>query len=387
MKDYEYFFQLLQVAIGHREQLSEIPTAETWSRLFDISRKQALQGIAFYGVQQLPREQWPSSEFVLKWMAVEEYIKKINLKTTAVCLKLTERLEKDGFSSCILKGQANHIYYDHVSANNVLGSLRVPGDVDVWVRPASVVKHPVKTVIEYFERKELVESLCYLHAEVRNIDGVPVEIHFRPSFMNAPWNNCRFLRLFEDERSNCIEPVVVNDESTMHKLRTDYDVIFQLNHIYRHLIDEGVGLRQVLDYYMLLKAYHDEMLLRPLLMNKTMVFEHICRCGMKRFASALMYVLQTVFVMPDSLLLCKPSSKDGAFLLYEIMRSGNFGHFDTRMQDLEVKKGKTSYQVKRAVRRFSRNFRFIASYPSEVICEPIVRIIHFAWRKFKMYRY
>lgn len=361
--------------------MSDAPSAREWSELFDIARRQAVTGVLFEAVSRLPKEQWAPKDIVLKWTVTTEQIRKQNEKTTAVCGKLTERLNKDGFDVCILKGQANHVYYDRFRKGS--GNLRTCGDVDAWIKPQEKMRHPVRYIIEYFERKQLIQSLCHLHAEITPSGNVPIEIHFRPSFLNAPWRDRRFQRLFAGD---CLETGTV-DDTNITKLRVDYDLIFQMNHIYRHLIDEGVGLRQVLDYYMLLKAYNEEKITSESLMSREYIRQHIYSCGMRRFSAALMYVLQVVFGMDESEMLCCPSENDGQFLLDEIVAAGNFGHYDTRMASIVVRKGKLSYQLQKARRRFMRNIRFLTYYPEEVICEPFARIAHFLWRKYKLYRY
>lgn len=65
-------------------------------------------------------------------------------------------------------------------------------------------------------------------------------------------------------------------------------------------------------------------------------------------------------------------------------KSGNFGHYDERMAQLRVKKGKLSYQLRKARRRFKRILSFLTSYPEEVICESLARVIHWIWRKWEM---
>lgn len=375
------FFELFQVAVGHRKSLSNAPSAREWGELFDTAKHQAVLGVLFEAVKCLPKDQWPPKEIVLKWTATAEQIRKHNERMTAVCGKLTGMLDKDGFEVCILKGQANHVYYDKFMKG--LGSLRTCGDVDAWIKPQERKRHPVKYIIEYLKGKRIVESLCHLHAEIKPLDNVPVEIHFRPSFLNAPWRNRRFQKLFV---SDCFEMATINNIK-ITKLRIDYDVIFQMNHIYRHLVDEGVGLRQVFDYYMLLKAYNAESLTDQRLMAREELQQHIASCGMRRFSAALMYVLQEVFGMNQSEMICPPSKRDGQFLLDEIMAAGNFGHYDTRMATLIIRKGHLSYQLQKARRRFVRNTRFLTYYPEEVICEPFARIAHLLWRKYKLYRY
>lgn len=378
------FYTILQSAIGKTVQLSHTLSEKEWNEIFGLAKKQALVGIMFEGVERLPQEQWPPRNVVLQWAMMVESIKHRNRQTTDVCLRLTEALSKDGFETCILKGQANHVYYDGLNSEHSLGPLRICGDVDAWIWPKEKTKHPVKSIIDYCQSKKILLSLCHLHAEVKPVNGVPVEIHFRPSFLNTPMRDRYFQRLFQSAH---FEKVNIDGCCKLTKLRVDYDLLFQMNHIYRHLLDEGVGMRQVLDFYMLLKAYRKESLVRVNLMDGSALQRHVKACGMGRFASALMYVLQKIFDMDSSELLCVPSEHHGSFLLDEMMLAGNFGQYDARMRALVVKKGKLSYQLQKASRRFKRNLRFLTSYPEEVIWEPIARVEHFLWRKYRLYRF
>lgn len=380
----EDFFLILQAAIGKPVRLSHSLSDDEWQEMFELAQKQALLGIAFEGVKKLPQEQWPKGGMVLKWTMAAEAIKHRNRQTTDVCLRLTEIMSKEGFDTCILKGQANHVYYDRLIDGVSLGMLRVCGDVDAWIWPKEKILHPVKCIIDYCQRKNILNSLCHLHAEVKPIGGVPVEIHFRPSFLNAPWRNRSFQKLL---KVAVFENAKIDDIGIVKKLRVDYDLVFQMNHIYRHLLDEGVGLRQVFDFYVLLKDYNKERIVRKELMGKEEIMKIISSCGMKRFATALMFVLKKIFHVGNDELICGISEKDGLFLLNEIMMAGNFGHYDIRMNDIEIRKGKLSFQLQRASRRFMRNLRFLSSYPEEVICEPFARLYHFVWRKSGLYRY
>ena len=378
------FFLILQSTIGENVRLTHSLSHDEWEEMFDLAKKQALLGLAFEGVKKLPKEQWPQGDIVLKWTMATELVKRQNLQTTNVCLRLNDIFAKVGFETCILKGQANHVYYDRLIDGVSLGMMRVCGDVDAWIWPKEKILHPVKSIIDYCQRKNILISLCHLHAEVKPIGGVPVEIHFRPSFLNAPWRNRNFQRVFKDA---VFDNAKIDDVGVVKKLRVDYDLIFQMNHIYRHLLDEGVGLRQVFDFYVLLKDYNKERIVRKELMGKEEIMKIISSCGMKRFATALMFVLKDIFHVGNDELICGISEKDGLFLLNEIMMAGNFGHYDIRMNDIEVRKGKLSFQLQRASRRFMRNLRFLSSYPEEVICEPFARVYHFVWRKFGLYRY
>lgn len=370
------FFELLQVGVENRNQLTVNPTPNEWAQLRWIADKQSLTGIAIQAIEKLPKSQRPPQDQLLDWIGQSMIIQERNKQVSEVCKKLVNTFSNDGYNSCILKGQANHAYY-----GEELGLLRVCGDVDIWVVPKETgsEKEDVKRVLEYVYKTFKVESLCWLHVELKPIDTVPVEVHLRPSFFNSPIRNRRFLKFFDFGKAVCQKEI---DGRMLPVLKTEYDVIFQLNHIYRHLLDEGVGLRQVVDYYFVLKTRNmDSENQGNTELGKTLRY-----LGMGKFAGALMWVMQEVLGLNREYMICEPSEKHGQFLLNEIMIAGNFGHYDSRLASLNVKKGQLSYQIKHAWRRIKRNMRFFTSYPEEVFWEPYARMSHFAWKILGMWR-
>ena len=375
-----HFFELLQISIGNRTELSGVLTTEEWEGLMNTATNQSLSGIAFAGVEKLSREQWPHKQILRQWLGQSHLIEQRNALTTEVCIELCRQFEEDGFRTCVLKGQANHAYYPEYLANK-----RSCGDIDLWTIPNDVTskKDSVRKVIKYIKGKFGLKGLCHLHANMTKIRDIPVEIHFHPSFMNNPLHNRRFQHLFADYDSCVCRKEI--DGVIMPAMRIESDIIYQMNHIYRHLIDEGVGLRQVLDYYFLCNSYYSSISERNWVdaTHKTMI--KVERLGMKRFAGALMYVLQEVLGMGDDKLLCPACDIDGRFLLDEIMIAGNFGKSDPRMAPLKSQGSRLHLQLSRAWRRFKRNIRFLRSYPSEVIWEPFARMWHFAWKILDLY--
>ena len=163
------------------------------------------------------------------------------------------------------------------------------------------------------------------------------------------------------------------DEFGITTASVSFNVVYQLVHIYRHLFNEGIGLRQLLDYYFVLKTFWEVGMERLEVREKCL--EQIEHFGMKSFASAVMYVLQTVFAMPDEYLLYPQDEKRGCFLLNEIMLAGNFGFYDER----NVINANESY-IKRFIRRQKRFSRFFIQYPSEVIWGPYFTVKQRLWR-------
>ena len=368
------FNELLQVSLGSREKLSRVPNEREWETLFEEALNQAIAGILLCGIERLSEEQRPPLQTLYEWIGEMQFIEAANKHTTKACKRLCEELERDGFRPCVLKGQANHRYYPEA-----MGRRRSCGDVDLWVYPKDNGKRNyVRRTLEYVESKHELTGLCWLHCNFDDESGVPVEVHFRPSFMNDPVHNRRFQNFFDDFES-CVGKKEI-DGAMIPALRVEKDVIFQMSHIYRHLIDEGVGLRQIVDYYYVLRAAQHKGL------QHDSILEEINRLGMKRFAKALMYVLKEVCGMGREYLLCEPNEKDGKLLVNEIMIAGNFGQADPRMGALNTK-NVLHRRLSQAWRRFKRNMRFLTSYPGEVIWEPVARMKHFAWKQLKLWKY
>ncbi len=371
------FVELLQIALGPRDGLSRTLSATEWHFLLEESERQAVAGIMLAGLERLPENQRPPQVILLQWIGLCQQIEVQNTLITKTCQQLCKQLDYDGFYACVLKGQSNYRYYPVE-----MKSRRSCGDVDVWVQAKSderCKRYDVSRVIEYVQNHYDMNGLCWLHTSHVEKSGVPVEIHLRASFMSEPCKNRRFQKHFADV-DEC-RTFAELDGVEIPCLKVDEDVIYQMNHIYRHLIDEGVGLRQVVDYYYLLQSWN-----KLHACSKEEIMKIISWLGMKRFASALMYVLCEVCGMSAEYMLCEPSEKNGKFLMNEIMLSGNFGHNDPRMGDVATG-GYLKSRISQASRRFKRNMRFFTSYPGEVIWEPIVRVEHFIWKKLKLWRY
>lgn len=176
-----------------------------------------------------------------------------------------------------------------------------------------------------------------------------------------------------------------------------FNAVYQLLHIYKHLFEEGIGLRQLLDYYFVLRALHIE---QASLSDRTVsmaqwaenmglsvpsnkeVMHTLEQFGMKRFAGAVMWVLRKVFAMPSVYQICEPNEKAGRFLLDEIMKAGNFGKYDERSRQMQgASKLKCFWLLSK------RNWRFLTQYPSEVLWDPFRRAYNVVWRKLELWRY
>ena len=203
----------------------------------------------------------------------------------------------------------------------------------------------------------------YHHVEVPAVDGIPIEVHFFPSYMHAPWRNKRLQRWFECQASEQFANRVVlpGTDEPVSIPTSEFNVIYQLQHMFSHLFTEGFGLRQVVDYYFVLKAQNDG---RDMIEDVRRTLRYL---GLWKFAGAMMWGMKEVLHLDEKYMIAEPNEKEGRFLLSEIMQSGNMGHYDKRL-------GKTTNEsiTHRYFRMTLRNMRFVKHYPEEALCEPFL---------------
>lgn len=357
-------FQLLRYAMGISKVFPIDISEEKWRGIYKIAQQQSLLGVLFYGIQQNPSTQM-ERDLLLQWYAVYEQNRSANQRVNKVAVELSDYFRKLGFRSCILKGQGNAMNYPDPY-------VRTCGDIDIWIEGGhdKIMKFVNAQWHGMLER--------YHHVEIPAWDGVPVEIHFVPSYMHAPWMNKRIQRWFaenaEEQFSHEVE--LPDGAGSICVPTTEFDLIYQLSHMYRHLFSEGIGLRQMMDYYFVLKAHNDGIgQMEKGREMKNDVVDTLRYLGLYKFAGAVMWVLKETLGLEEEMMIVEPNEKEGRFLLDEIMIGGNFGQYDTRLGSK-----KNESVVHRYFRMSLRNMRYIMHYPLEALCEPLFRTWYFFWR-------
>ncbi|MEH2903357.1 nucleotidyltransferase family protein [Segatella copri] len=222
-----------------------------WRQLYTFASRQALLGFCFDGIERLTKEfseelkQNPMGrDLLMTWMAAAQQIRRQNMKVNAVAGKLYSMLREDGLRCCILKGQGNALMYPNAYSRN-------PGDIDVWVNASR------EQITEYAKKHfKLGDDIRYQHIET-SVDGVPVELHFFPCTMNNPIYNARLQKWFKRNADlQCSNVVSLPDGIGKIAIPTTaFNVIYQLTHLYHHFFDEGIGMRQIIDYFLVVNDF------------------------------------------------------------------------------------------------------------------------------------
>lgn len=336
-----------------------------WRQLYSFATKQTIIGICFDGIRRLS-EEYPEElkknpierDLLMTWMGVSQQIRRQNMKVNGVAAKLYSMPREDGLRCCILKGQGNALMYANAYSRN-------PGDIDVWVNASR------EQITEYAKKHfELGDDIRYQHIET-SVDGVPVELHFFPCTMNNPIYNARLQKWFKGNVDlQCSNVVSLPDGIGEIAIPTmTFNVIYQLTHLYHHFFDEGIGMRQIIDYYYVVSMLNVncEML--------TWLPKELKYLGLWKFARAVMYVLHEALGLSGEKMIAPMDEKRGKLLLAEILNGGNFGQHFTKYGHFTQQGMAKKYFLK-----IWRNMHFVRYYPAEALSEPVFRTWHFFWR-------
>lgn len=356
LKQQKIFFDFLRFCIGSAKEIPDSLKEADWKELYAIAKKQCLVGVLFDGIKKLPAEYvGMKKELLLQWMAESQMLEKTNVRLNDAAIQVSEWFRKKGFRTCILKGQGNATMYPNPYS-------RIPGDIDIWVEGGD------KRVISFVRSISPYEKACYHHIEFPSYKGVEVEVHYRPSFLLCFWHNRKLQKYYERVKGEQFSHLVMLGEQGEVAIPTEeFNLIFQLTHIFTHLMNEGIGLRQLVDYYFVLSmlSINCEML--------TSLQKELKELGLWNFAGAIMYIMQEVFGMHASRLIVPPNEKYGKFVLNEVLEAGNFGKHDERNRFGRSKLGHN-------LQRVYRDMRLVTYFPAEALSEPIFRVWHFFWR-------
>ena len=351
------FFYLLQMAMGKVPTHSMNIAEAEWRQLHSMAIKQSLLGVIFEGVQKLSEvqpEQKPPLPLLYEWMGQCEMLKRQNQQLNQQGRELCHFFKREGIDSCILKGQGVACLYENPAS-------RQPGDIDIWVNACR------DDVVSMMRAKGVgVTVVDYVNCHAAFFKDTEVEVHFRPTWFYNPYVNRKVQRWIKRNRDAQMSNY--DKEVGFYYPTIGFNLVFSLIHIYRHIFQEGIGLRQLMDYYFILTHSSAS--------ERTEALATLKSFGLGKFAATVMYILRRVFDVEESLLLCEPNVKEGEFLLSEILRGGNFGHYDDRNVGASI-----GNRFKRGLNNVKRNFRYLKRYPSEVAWMPVWKVWHWWWRK------
>lgn len=351
---HKLFYELIRLSVGSSSVLSSHPSSHEWQSLLTEAIKQAIDGVSFEGFlkyQEFSENVQESKKIKLQWIASVLLLEQRNELTNLRVQQLSDFFSQGKFRTCVLKGQGIALLYPNPKHRHC-------GDIDLWVEGKR------DDIVNYIRSKGIkVYDVHLVHATAEFFKDVAVEIHFCPSWMYNPFFNRRLQLFFASQAS---AQFAHYDEKVGFAYPTIFfNLVHSMVHINRHVFEEGMGLRQLMDYYFILKhSSRDE---------RTEAYNVLCSVGLRKFVGAVMYVMQQVFLLDEDVMLCVPNSILGSRLLDSIMAGGNFG------KALGLKHGRN--KLEKGLLQLKHNLQLMLPYANEAMWIPFFQVWHYGWRK------
>ena len=368
------YFELLRFCLNEDLPVPSCIKDINWHDLLVFATKHAIPGIFLPTILmengRLGKDDFmgnkPSDEDVMEWVFEGHRLKKNNTTLFGRTVKASEWFLENGFRNCILKGQGNALMYPEPY-------MRSCGDIDIWLEGGR------EKILAFTNQYYSGRKASSIHVDFPMFRDAEVEVHFRPTYLLNPFLDKKLKKYFEEvAEEQFTNKITSPDGKYSFNIPTNtFNLFFQLLHIYRHIIKEGIGLRQIIDYYYLLRKAKSDGMTDA---DKNELIKTLKRFRLLKFAKAMMYIEQSILGLDSSYLYVEPNEKEGKFIINEVLEAGNFGKYETRMN--ESMKGAHGH-VKRFIILESFHYRLLLHYPSESFWVPFYDFRGHLRRRFK----
>ena len=384
----EAFFELVRAGLWSDGNPDiRIDGTTDWPEVYRLATEQSVLGLVLAGLEHSDIK--PPKMLLLQWIGEVQMIEQQNKKLNEAAEHLIRIFKNGGLCSCVLKGQGVARLYDvrckksdvrslnseqssesskvqeSQGASGSLSLRRQPGDIDLWVEGGR------EKVLQFLKSSYLKTGTVVIHhVDASIVDGVETEVHFLPSYSYNYFRYIKYKKFFKEEANQQFNHF---DGQVGFAYPTNrFNAVYLMMHIFRHVFHEGIGLRQLMDYYFVLIHLTDE--------ERKWAYGKLKWLGLGKVTSAVMFVMKEVFLMDDKYLLCNPSEKTGKYLLEEILAGGNFGKFGEQYESAHSGSSFNLY-----LKNLKRLGKVYSLCPSEVLWAPIWKPSHWLWRKWKGY--
>lgn len=249
--------QLLRQAIGDRTEEVEDWANTDWQKLYKASRQHGITAIVWYQLHKLmtkgeiPAEQLPDRALKLSWAVNAENIIKRYHKQERLSAELAEIYANHNIATIVLKGLAISGYYP-------TAEHRECGDLDCFLLYRNDKGVPTPCYAEgnriAKEAGAKVEEDFYKHSHI-NFRGMMVENH---AFCTAI-RGSRRRKEFERHLQQLLitKPTTPIANTLLLRPCADFNALFLTAHSFGHYLTEGIKLRHIVDWALLLKAEQD----------------------------------------------------------------------------------------------------------------------------------
>lgn len=324
-----------------------------WNDFMAFCNRQNVMGIVFEG---LDRSKLPiPSNIVLQWFSFSEKIKSKNRLVNIRQAAISNYFKNKGLRSCILKGQANSLMYPNPE-------LRSSGDIDLWVEGKA------SEIIKIVQKECPTIHYSIHHTVFPLLKDVSVEIHYRPVYLQNWFKDKKLRQYIEGKENEQFANQKKIGENIVGTLTDDFNLVFQMIHMYNHFFSSRNNMKQLMDYFFLLKKWHADTNENERSENNERIVKLLKELGVSKYASGVMWILKDVLDLEKECLLVEPDEIIGKVIIRESLRFG-----------IDLGKSKCALVYHQCI----NNIKLIPYFPKEVLINPLFLIWH-QWWKAKM---
>ena len=335
---YSNFLKLLRSELWHTPLELTLSHSEFLS-VYELASKQAVLGMV---ANSLIRNNVSlDREDVMKVLAVQGRIIASNKAVNSELLLLCKLFVDNGIESIVVKGQTIGRYYP-----NPL--VRTPGDIDFYCNETNLPKVISAMANTWGIRTEGKPS--EQHYELVH-NSIILELHH--CLMKFASNKSQKIW---DEIFRSSSPTIVEvDGCLVPTLEPTLNVLYTFLHLYHHLVELGVGLRQFSDVAVLLKTHYN-------LIDKKKFFAWLDALDFRKAFDVVQLILVNILGMDEKYALSPLSyDKDSLKAMNQFMDvvwfGGNFG-FHGHNRRFKFKIQYFSITTYRKLKLYYRFYRF-----------------------------
>jgi len=356
-EQHDLFLELLRAGMWDYAPATDyLPvSAEVWQQIYFNACKQTVQGLVYDAVCRLPESFQPEAALLSLWGAEVHHIEKKYLQHLRTYAWMSTRLQAEvGLTPTILKGLTLASCYP-------IPSHRVVGDIDLFYGSADACEQANQCVERWgqkVQRGEMEEAAFML-------GDVVIEHHGHIILVHSPLRRKRLDSWILQQLADIKNPYQVLIEGlSVNALPPVLDLLQLSMHSLKHVLNEGIGFRQLVDVALYLNCHRDEI-------DGEALRQAFQTFGILRWANLIFAFCVKVLGMSESLL-PYPLSLDRYnpdTLLGEVWLSGNLGQMDER--NAERPDDAVGGKVFTARRMWRNSFRFFRYAPSEAFWVPV----------------
>lgn len=342
---------LLRSALWNRVGDKEKEMKGDWKAVGEFFSRQSLDGLLPDAIAMLPVSQQPPVTVKMPLIARQLQVERMNHVMNAELLAFTTELNSRDIPYLLLKGQGVASLYPNPKH-------RVCGDIDLYV-PGTHLKEVSRGFAAFGAVREM-ESRHHINYRA---NGVEWELHHSIYYFQKEKRNRIFMR-YVDEVMKASAHYAVIEGRRVRVMPPTMNVLLLLAHIVDHFYCEGVGLRQLCDYALMLHHKREEI-------DRDKLHHMLDELSLTRAYRVFGYICMHYLGMPAEALMIEPSVRDIRLahrVMADCLSGGNFGHAESNRRQ-------TLWQKVVFYTRFLRRlWRYRRLCPSEALWWPLAKM-------------